>query len=251
MTAAHVIAPLEDGTVVLVQRLQAAASVLLPEPETIEVTATDAGSSLLVRLVEAVQRDCSPERLWLLYTAVASAFPIEDELLEGLRFFELSSESESTIWLLDSCYHASAARGAPELTMEVARNRVIVDVDFSAQHELNTGIQRVARQTMPRWSLNKDVILAAWTAGEGALRELVDKEKDRILRWDARVAATAPLYSPGTPRRPVAIDCGAAGGRCAENLSATRRTRSVLRQRRRDRRARHDSGSERRPHAAR
>jgi glycosyltransferase involved in cell wall biosynthesis len=196
MTVAAVPLLPENATGVLAQRLRAAAEYLIPGSEALEAATPDTTGTLLSALVDSVHCQPSASRLWLLYTAVASAFPTEDDVLEGLRFFELSSVSESTIWLLESCYDSSVARGAPELTMEVASGRVVVDVDFSAQHELNTGIQRVVRQTMSRWCLRHDVILTAWTGGGGALRELVDKEKDRILRWDARLAATSPLSRP-------------------------------------------------------
>jgi len=90
------------------------------------------------------------------------------------------------MWLLEAAYAAGRARGAADLEMEVRRDTVLVDVDFSARHNLHTGIQRVVRETVPRWWRDHDITLVAWTEQGGAMRDLVDQEADRVLRWNER-----------------------------------------------------------------
>lgn len=82
--------------------------------------------------------------------------------------------------------------------MDVVSNGVVVDVDFSSRNDLHTGIQRVVRETVPRWYPLHELTLTAWTAAGGSLRHLDETERDRVLRWDSRPAG-AP--SGSTPPR--------------------------------------------------
>jgi glycosyltransferase involved in cell wall biosynthesis len=64
---------------------------------------------------------------------------------------------------------------------------VIVDVDFCAKHEHNTGIQRVVRETLSRWDQSDRPVLAvAWTGDATAWRRLTAAESDRVLHWNDR-----------------------------------------------------------------
>jgi glycosyltransferase involved in cell wall biosynthesis len=71
-----------------------------------------------------------------------------------------------------------------------------VDVDFTARHDLHTGIQRVVRQTVPLWHTDHDILPVAWTAGRGALRPLDPVESARIHRWSAHRRTDGGLDEP-------------------------------------------------------
>ena len=165
------------------QRLRTVAPYLL---ETVPPPREDAGEDsgiLLTALVDAVRASGDIQELWLLWTALASAFPTGDELLEARRLLQLADTGGSLAWLLDATHDAVLNAGTPTAEMTVVEDGVLVDVDFCATSDHHTGIQRVVRETMPRWVRDHDLLLVAWSEGNGAMRELLPHEADRVLRW--------------------------------------------------------------------
>jgi glycosyltransferase involved in cell wall biosynthesis len=167
----------------LAQRLRSAAPYLLdPVPPQLPEPEKDAGV-LLLDMVERVRASGDIHELWLLWTALASAFPTGDELLEARRFLELADTGGAASWLLDATYVAVLNAGTPTAEMAVVEDVVLVDVDFCATNDHHTGIQRVVRETMPRWVRDHDLTLVAWSEANGAMRALAPHEADRVLRW--------------------------------------------------------------------
>ncbi len=182
------------------QRLDAAADVLLgPGPHVHERSATGSLSDteqaglLLADLVTELQRAPSTPGLWLLFTAMAAAFPDADELLAARRFLEHAATDDAVAYLLDACYVSTRNGGAPNTRMDVVRDGVVVDVDFCARNEHHTGIQRVVRETMPRWTRDHNLLLVAWTDAHGAMRPLTMSETDRVLDWYGRQRRVTPV----------------------------------------------------------
>ncbi|WP_157498855.1 glycosyltransferase [Geodermatophilus sp. Leaf369] len=120
--------------------------------------------------------------LWLLLTALTGAYPLPDLFLAARRERELQRAPDFAAWLLEAGYLAAREWGSPEAEMDVVSS-VVVDVDFSAGNDLHTGIQRVVRETIPRWAGEHELVLAGWTATGGALRTLQPREEGRVLRW--------------------------------------------------------------------
>ncbi|MGY5885427.1 glycosyltransferase family 4 protein [Modestobacter lacusdianchii] len=163
------------------QRLAAAGQVL---GITVEADDPTTGASLLYgRLVEHVHADEGTDGLWLLLTALSAAMPDGDELVAARRARDLHRSGDFGIWLLEATAAAAVSRGALDAEMDVVSDAVVVDVDFSARHRLHTGIQRVVRETVPRWAAEHELTLVAWTDQSGATRHLLDDEADRVLRW--------------------------------------------------------------------
>ena len=186
-------APPRGGTVVaaaLEQRLRAAAELLLPDGAPPVgaggETPGERSGTLLLGLVAELQRAPSTPGLWLLLTALAAAYPDEGQLLEARRVLELSTPTEAVVHLLESCWVSTRNGGSPAAHLEVVRDRVVVDVDFCAQNDHHTGIQRVVRETVPRWVRDHDLLLVAWTDAHGAMRPLQDEEPERVLDWYGR-----------------------------------------------------------------
>ena len=179
---------LESGIVAtsLAQRLRAVSAALLenPAPEPGDDPARDAGA-LLDLLTRAVHQDPSPDRLWLLCTAVAGAYPDAEHILTGTRFFRLAPRLEATIWMLDHAIeaHAAGARGGG---VGVVSGGVVVDVHHAARHDLHTGIQQVVRRTLPRWEQDHPVVPVAWNDDRSAWRTLTAPERQRLLRRGPR-----------------------------------------------------------------
>ena len=183
--------------------------------------AADAARSLEL-LVDAVAAQPTNDRIWLLLTAVTGAYPTRDQVDQARRTVELSAGAPATIALLDSCLTAVRENGDPTAAIEVVVGGVIVDVDHTAQHDLHTGIQRVARSVMPHWDADRDVVPAAWAASRASLRRLCRRDGSghglvrpaRGTRPARRIAPRAWCHRAG----PLALrgrDGGGAGRRRA------------------------------------
>jgi glycosyltransferase involved in cell wall biosynthesis len=132
-------------------------------------------------LVRAVHSNPSPDRVWLLRTALTANLPTIDDVQSVLRHFELSAVADATVWLLESGIEAVTASSLVR-PMRVLTGGVCVDVDHSAQHELHTGIQQVTRRTVPRWERDHEIVLVAWTPERAAHRMLSRSEHDNVGR---------------------------------------------------------------------
>jgi glycosyltransferase involved in cell wall biosynthesis len=175
------------------QRLRAVAPVLLPDgPPTPDEDVARNAAILLQALVNTVHRELAADQLWLLYVAVTGYFPTTDEFAEARRTFELVNATEVTLWLLDLTMAIRFETGLPLSPLRLVCDGVVVDVDHTAQNDLHTGIQQVVRRTLPFWSDNHDVALAAWNSKRSALRALDDTECERVLAWTTKPKTTAP-----------------------------------------------------------
>ena len=183
------------------QRLRAVADELLGDdaPAGHGDPAQDAGA-LLHALVERTSRRPDPAEVWLLLVAVSGVFPLDEEVRAARRQLELVGVDDAVLRLLEHAHVAAAAGRTSRAHLRLVRDGVVVDVDFSAKHDLQTGIQRVVRRLLPRWDRDHAVVLAVWTERATALREPVAGEQERVLRW------RRPLHrlTPG-PADPVLV----------------------------------------------
>jgi glycosyltransferase involved in cell wall biosynthesis len=112
--------------VALGQRLQAIADILLG-PDTRVGTTNEAPRPelQLELLVQAVQRDCSPDRAWLLCTAVFGAYPTAEDVRASMRALQLGTPAEGRAWLLQAASRTEAAlvEQRERTAMEEARSR--------------------------------------------------------------------------------------------------------------------------------
>lgn len=65
--------------------------------------------------------------------------------------------------------------------VRVVTGAVLVDVEHTARTGLATGIQRVARETVKRWSRDHDITLVGWTSDHRCLRPLDAQEVTKAL----------------------------------------------------------------------
>lgn len=165
------------------QRLGAAADVLDLHVEDGGLDDAGATSLLFAALVDRAHGDDDSASLWLLLTALTAALPDADEMQAALRARDLCGAGEFGAWLLSAGFEVARSRGSLHSEMDVVVGAVVVDVDFSARHKLHTGIQRVVRETAPRWNRDHELELVAWTEQGGSMRRLRPEESDRVLRW--------------------------------------------------------------------
>lgn len=180
------------------QRLRTVAPHVLDSVPYAALDPTAHAGLLLSAMVEQIRATGDLQRLWLLWTALASAYPTSDELLEARRVLELSAPVDGVAWLLEAAHRSLLNAGTPAAELEIVTGAVVLDVDFCATSRHHTGIQRVVRETAPRWVRDHEVLLAGWTVANGALRRLTAEETDRVLRWselppDTKEAPAVPL----------------------------------------------------------
>jgi glycosyltransferase involved in cell wall biosynthesis len=155
---------------------------------------------LLPQLVRSCQGSSSLAPLWLVLTALGGALPSEDEIRAAARTLELSEGSQAELRLLDIAFDI-AARADEPLTLEVTSDSVVVDVDFCARHDIHTGIQRVVRETVPRWAAEHEVVPVAWTDDYTAYRSLRPSEVANVFSYAHRsgtVRSSDVQHGPAT-----------------------------------------------------
>lgn len=169
----------------LAARVRAVATVLLDELPPAADTPEGDTAAVLSALAEHLAEHPTNDRVWLVLAGLSAVFPSRDEVDRTRRRIELSDPERTAIALLEDGMAAIGAAGTPLAFVTVAVGRVIVDVDFTARHDLHTGIQRVVRQTVPLWHTDHDILPVAWTHARGGMRPLDEVESARIFRWSA------------------------------------------------------------------
>jgi glycosyltransferase involved in cell wall biosynthesis len=163
-------------------RLSVVAPVLAPGAD-VTVPTRD----LLHELAVAVQHDPTGPRSWLLFTAVAGAFPEQPDVLDLQRRLDLSRPGAAMVAALAATMDVASRSTGSLRRLELVRGGVIVDVNFCATHEHNTGIQRVVRETIPRWvDAGRDLRLVAWNRDSSVFRDIDEAERDRVVNWNHR-----------------------------------------------------------------
>jgi len=183
VTKADIDSDIDPVSSALAQRLRAAAPHLLPGGADLDTSA----GPLLKHLVLAARGSRRDEDLWLLIVAITGRFP-EAEHVRGARAaLRHSTEADATLLLLSEL--ADLARHSENLRrpMVVIEEATVVDVDFCARHDHNTGIQRVVRQTMSRWADAYAPTFVAWTDFGHAMREIGPYERKRVVDWGTKI----------------------------------------------------------------
>lgn len=180
--------PAVAAQLALAARLRAVAPMLTGSPASDPRSADPAGDAAQVfeEVVAAVELDAVDDKVWLLLTALSAVYPTRAEVDVTRRRFDLDTPVDLRLYLLDTALAKVNAFGSATARIEVLVGAVLVDVDHSAKYDLHTGIQRVARNLMPAWNADRDVVPAAWTDSTSALRRLRVDESDRVIRWAGR-----------------------------------------------------------------
>ncbi len=178
----------------LADRLSAVAAHLVPQhpPPPGDDPATDAVESLTALVRSLILRPDN-DRIWLLLTAVAAAYPTRGDVDRTRRKLQLSGERRAVLAVLGDTLSLAAEAGEPAASVDVVTRSVVVDVDHSAKYDLHTGIQRVSRSLMPRWIESDQVLPAAWTSHTGILRRLHPSELARVVDWEGGRVEPDPI----------------------------------------------------------
>jgi glycosyltransferase involved in cell wall biosynthesis len=173
------------------QRLREAARVLVPGTQ---VEPAD----LLTTLADAVRTDPAGGRLWLLFTAVAGAYPTPGQHEVLRRRLALAAPGEAAGIVLEETKEAAGRAGEWDRPLRIVEGGVVVDVNFCAKFVHNTGIQRVVREVMPHLVAlgGESLELVAWTRRSGITRGLTAVERQRVIDWRALSAGTSVTIAP-------------------------------------------------------
>ena len=124
-------------------------------------------------------------RLWLAFVAVSGAFPGVDDVEAMKRLRETASPGDfRDRFIARTVYPARRANGSLG-RLRFVSDAVVVDVHGCATSDRHTGIQRVERETIPRWMRLHDVELVAWGGADSWFRRLTARERERVLEWGA------------------------------------------------------------------
>lgn len=163
-------------------RLTAVAPHIIGEERAAALVAHGPGP-LLAELAKTAKRESRDDVLWLLTVALTGAFPTGDRLRGIRRALKLASEADAFTAFVAACGDVAAHSENLAADIDVVVGGVVVDVDFCATNTHNTGIQRVVRHTMARWSATNDPTLVAWTRRGGAMRSISERERARVVAW--------------------------------------------------------------------
>ncbi|MGV8881088.1 MAG: glycosyltransferase [Rhodoglobus sp.] len=191
--------PLESADL-LARLLQAAAHFPLEQHEIDDLAARGTGP-LLSRLSQLARDSKNTAFVWLLMVVVTTQFPAADEFRRTHRQLRAARPGLEHRAFLEAAVRNPGGLLMGPVEMTIVTDAVIADVDFCARHTHNTGIQRVVRQTMARWTRDHEVIPVAWTSRNESMRRLEPVELARVVQYGIPFdgAVVAPRLSLVVP----------------------------------------------------
>jgi len=130
-------------------------------------------------------------KAWLSVAATMARYPDERELRQAAHVLRRDGPRGLMVHLSDR-WEADLQHGrASDRDVVVLDHAVLVDVTHTAQHDLQTGIQRVVREVVQRWIDEPRVAMVWWDYGATTLRPMSDAEVDRLRDWRRHLPETA------------------------------------------------------------
>ena len=184
------------------QRLAEAATVLLGT-DAADISGSRrpgvVSSHLLPQLIALCADPRRQDARWLVLTAAFGAFPTTDQLRAFGRNVELAPAGHTESSLLAQVIN-EPGRGRVDLPMTIVGDGTVVEVDFCARYDTHTGIHRVVRETIPRWSQEHQVTAVAWIDQYSAFRTLAPREVSRVFAYDRPVSGDPAADARYRPR---------------------------------------------------
>jgi glycosyltransferase involved in cell wall biosynthesis len=146
---------------------------------------TATGPEALAAAVEEVVQRGDASESWLVLAVLTGYLPAPPEVHSLVRSGPLGDGFRFLCAQLDA-YGEFAAAEWP--TVEVVRDRVVVDLHHTARNLFATGIQRVSREAARRWQRDHDITFVGWTVGYGALRRLDADDVEIALHGRAPIS---------------------------------------------------------------
>lgn len=169
----------------LARRLSAVAQVLSTRDHITFEAEIGSIAEGIKKLASTVRDAADDASAWLLLVGISGAIPSPEDVMELRSQLRLGAGERDLIGVLESALGPASNSRTLHMDIEIAVGEVLVDVDFAAKNGLNTGVQRVVRQTFSRWENKYPHRLVVWTRDGQMLRNLVGKEPDRVRRWES------------------------------------------------------------------
>lgn len=122
-------------------------------------------------------------RAWLAHVVATATYPDEATVRAEGRLLRRLGPRPYTDHLIDLFATALERGQAKAVGLDPIVDGVVADVTHTAQHDLQTGIQRVVRETCSRWLVDDRMVPVWWDYGANVLRRLSDGEVDRLRHW--------------------------------------------------------------------
>lgn len=153
----------------------------------------------LMARVATLLAPMDPSTVWLTLSVLQAELASPEDVRRTVRAIRLDG--------VDVALGASAARAAlawlpgrgSQPTVRVVTGRVLVDMEHTARTGLATGIQRVARETVRRWSSEHDIELIGWGEDQRTVRLLSAEERRKAL------TGTGEFQAPSGPPAEVVV----------------------------------------------
>ena len=129
---------------------------------------------------------------WLALAVLTGRLPHGFEVVAAARRLELDGPGPALAPALATVLSPLSPDRWRPVRVEVREGAVLADVSSTARYDIQTGIQRVVRRTVPLWVRDHGVQLTAWTTGDDGLRDLAPHEEERVLRWTGPLGDTPP-----------------------------------------------------------
>ncbi|QHC59473.1 glycosyltransferase [Rathayibacter sp. VKM Ac-2760] len=186
-----------ERTEAMLQRLEQIGALLFDDDTRVVLVARGPGPYLDAVAREIRQRG-DDELTWVALVAFTAAYPTSELFQWFRRALALAPEEAALRIFLEAGSRTATGFADLGAKVEVVTGAVLVDVDFPARHGHNTGVQRVVRQTVSRWSAAHEIIPVAWVHGSLSFRRLSSIETERVVDW---AAADRRAWRHGDPER--------------------------------------------------
>ncbi|WP_149205408.1 glycosyltransferase family 4 protein [Actinotalea subterranea] len=138
------------------------------------------------RVLELLARP-DDETTWLALSVLTGHLPVTAEVVRARRAAQIGGPQT----LLATALEHVRSEPAPR-TVEVLTGAVLVDIEHLARTSLGTGIQRVTRETLRRWSDAHELVAVGWHRELTALRPLTPEELEEALGRAPGTSTTSP-----------------------------------------------------------
>jgi glycosyltransferase involved in cell wall biosynthesis len=129
----------------------------------------------LARVLGDVVDHRDRSHVWLTLAVLTGRLPDRTTVIEVARAAEFDDGASLWAAVARLTTDKSAAR-----SVRVATDEVLVDVAHTASTPLNTGIQRVARETTRHWLATHECTPTSWSKRYDSIRELTESERRRL-----------------------------------------------------------------------